>query len=331
VKKPSDYLKYALILCIATAGNYFFNICIIKRYISFGHYKLNIVGHLKPVLILLASSIATELYLTLDSIMLEYFYGSANVAYYTNATKIVRTLYTVVIAVVATFYPRIAYHLQKGENDESNFLVNRAFKIIILLGVPCIIGLAGTAENIVLILFGSEYTPSINVLKMASILILVFSIAYILGHVILISVGKENAILRATIVGAIINAILNYILIPRLQQDGAIVASISAEIVVTAVLLVSSHKYYHLEFNKKYYGSIIIASVAMAVEIVIMTQLLEPVLSNAARFIIVVLISVVFYFGLLLIVKNEIVITSLKVVSKNVKRFCSSLNHGENG
>ena len=93
VKKPEDYLKYAFILCMATAGNYIFNMLILGKFVAFKRYILNIKHHLKPVFILLASSIATELYMALDTVMLEYFHGSANVAYYSNATKIVRMMF----------------------------------------------------------------------------------------------------------------------------------------------------------------------------------------------------------------------------------------------
>ena len=71
---------------------------ILRKFVVFKRYILNVRHHLKPVFILLASTIATELYMALDTVMLEYFHGSSNVAYYSNATKIVRMIYTMVIA-----------------------------------------------------------------------------------------------------------------------------------------------------------------------------------------------------------------------------------------
>ncbi len=54
-------------------------------------------------MILLAVSLATEVYTMLDTVMLEFFKGDAAVGYYTNSVKIVRMIYTVNIAMVATF------------------------------------------------------------------------------------------------------------------------------------------------------------------------------------------------------------------------------------
>ena len=50
------------------------------------------------MLILLASTIATEIYTMLDTIMLEYYHGETCVGYYSNPVKIVRMTYTVVSA-----------------------------------------------------------------------------------------------------------------------------------------------------------------------------------------------------------------------------------------
>ncbi len=50
---------------------------------------------------------------------------------------------------------------------------------------------------------------------MMSVLVLVFSVAYFLGHIVLIATGQEQKILHATIAGAVINAAVNFLLIPR--------------------------------------------------------------------------------------------------------------------
>ena len=59
---------------------------------------------------------------------------------------------------------------------------------------------------------------SIPVLKVSSGLVFVFSVAYLLGHVILMASGQEKYILKATIIGAILNAILNTCLFRSMQK-----------------------------------------------------------------------------------------------------------------
>ena len=91
----------------------------------------------------------------------------------------------------------------------------------LLLALPCAVGLLLTAESIVPLLFGDAFLPAVSTLRILSILVLVFSIAYFLGHIILTAMGMERMILRATIVGALMNAVANFLLIPGLKQDGA--------------------------------------------------------------------------------------------------------------
>lgn len=314
VKTPNDYLKYALILCLATAGNYIFNMIVLGRFIVPSREHLNIGHHLKPVFILLASSIATELYMALDTIMLEYFHGSESVAYYSNATKIVRMIYTMVIAFVATFYPRIAYYIQNKRTDDSNQLIKKGTEIIFLMAIPCVIGMLSTARYIILILFGEEYVNSISVLKIASILVFVFSVAYLLGHVVLMAAGKEKYILRATVSGAVVNAILNYCLIPLFAENGAIIASVASEITVTFILILHSRRIYTLHEDRGFLISLGLSVLAMTFSIIVTKRYLLLSDSIVLQFIEIVVIAVLVYGGTLIVTKNCLLIEMRNIV-----------------
>lgn len=314
VKKPDDYLKYALILCLATAGNYVFNMFILRRYVDLQRYVLNISQHLKPVFILLASSIATEIYMALDTIMLEYFHGSANVAYYSNATKIVRMIYTFVIAFVATFYPRISFYIQNKENDKSNKLINKGFDIILLIALPCVVGLIMTAKYIICILFGEQYKNSVPVLKIASVLVLIFSVAYLLGHVVLMASGQEKYILRATIAGAIVNALLNYCLIPSCAEKGAIIASVTSEITVTSILVYYSKSNFSLQKDTKYITSLVISVFMMIVMIFVTKRHFLFECSAIVQLGEIVLIALFTYIGTLIVMKNRLILEAKNII-----------------
>ena len=318
VKKPEDYLKYALILCMATAGNYIFNMLLLKKFVVFKRYILNIRHHLKPVFILLASSIATELYMALDTVMLEYFHGSANVAYYSNATKIVRMIYTMVIAFVATFYPRISYYIQNNKIDESNRLVEKGFDIVLLMALPCTVGLMSTAKYIIVILFGDQYINSISVLEIASILVFVFSVAYMLGHIILMASGNERHILKATIAGAIVNAILNACLIPGYAESGAIIASVISEITVTAVLIFYSRRNFSLSKDYTFLKSIGLSLVFMIIGIFIVKKYFLLTNSIVLHFVEIILVAVLIYGSALIATRNKLVVEVKNIIAEKM-------------
>ena len=69
-----------------------------------------------------------------------------------------------------------------------------------------------------------------------------FTLASIFGHVGLIIYGKEKYLLVAAVFGAVINFFLNMVLIPKYMHQGAAVASLISECLITFLLVVVSMK-----------------------------------------------------------------------------------------
>lgn len=318
VRDQSDYLIYALILCIATAGNNLLNAFQLRKYVAFPKEKLALSPHMRPVFILLMSTIATEIYTMLDTVMLEYFHGDIYVGYYSNPVKIVRMTYTVVIALVAVFYPRISMHYKEREYDVCNELLSRGTKILLLLALPCTVGLFSVAEYIVPLLFGEAFLPSVSTLRILSILVLVFSIAYFLGHVVLTATGMERMILRATVTGAVVNTVANLMLIPNYCQDGAAIASVISEVVVTIILLWHSRKFFRLEIGKNYIFSVMFSLVTMTAAVYGLKKILGGEIEMVA---ILIVAAVVVYFGSLLLCRNELLMELWEKVKNRKKHF----------
>lgn len=307
VHKKSDYLIYALILCIATGGNNLLNALHLRRYVTFPREGLKIGQHLRPVLVLLASTIATEVYTMLDTVMLEYFHGDTSVGYYSNAVKIVRMTYTVVIALVAVFYPRISMYYKQREQEACNALLTRGTEILMVLALPCVAGLALTADGVITLVCGTAFLPAVGTLQILSVLVFIFSIAYFLGHIILTATGMERRILYASVTGAIVNVCANTLLIPRFAQNGAAIASVLSEFAVTGILLWHSRKYYQLAVSRRFMGSLLSALAVMTAVTAALVCLLTDVLTvQAGVILLVIAAAAAVYFGSLLLLKNPL-------------------------
>ena len=267
VRSKNDAWIYALILSTATAGNYIINMAHVRKYVVKKRDTLQIEKHMKPVLILLAASIATEIYTMLDTVMIEYHHGDEFVGYYSNAVKIVRTVYVMVVAMVTAFFPRISLYIKNGEKEKSDRLLTDGTMAFFVFAIPCSVGLFLSADYIVYILLGKAFLESVFTIRILSILVCVFSIAYFLGHMPLIVTGNEKKILEATIIGASLNVIFNYLLIPVFKHNGAAVASVVAECAVTISLLSHSSKYFKISIPKRYFGSIISAILGMVLSL----------------------------------------------------------------
>lgn len=314
VHNPNDYIKYGFILCIAMAGNYLLNIVCVNRYMPIKWSGgIEIKHHIKPILILLSSTIATEIYTMLDTVMIEYFFNENYVAYYSYSVKIVRTVYTVTVAMIATFYPQISYFFNHKQYDDASDLINKGIKVILLISVPCFIGIFSVADCLVPVLFGNSFLPSILSMKILSPLVVVFSFAYFLGHIVLMANGKEKVILFSTIVGACINFICNIIMIPLYAHYGASIASLVAEIIVTIIVVVYGMKYYKLKLKISFIRSILFSYFIL---ILIMFFTLFLNLSVFLNLVIKVLLGVTGYLLALYISKNEVFINVITTIRK---------------
>lgn len=317
VKSKEDYIIYGFILCLATAGNYLLNVFNLRKHITLKVDHLQLKTHIKPIFILLASAVATEIYTMLDTVMIEHFHDDECVGYYSNAVKIIRILYTLVIAVVATFYPQISKFLKDENYIESNRLLSVGIKIIIMIALPMALGLFIMAPDLVTLLLGEGFTESILTLRIMSILIIVFSFAYYLGHIILISTGNEKKILFATLLGAGSNFILNLMLIPQLRHNGAAVASVIAEVIVTFSLILNSKKYFSLDISKKYVISVLSATVLMGVAVSLNQIFISNIIIKSVSG---VFVGVIIYFCILYVTKNEIIKTFTDLFMKKIRR-----------
>lgn len=305
VRDFDDYVIYGFILCIATAGNYLLNVYNARKHIKLKK-EIHIQRHIASIFILLLSTIATEVYTMLDTVMLEHFHGDISVGYYSNSTKIVRMIYTLAIAIVATFYPRISNYIKENKKDEYNRLINIGLKIVLIIAIPAVIGVFCTAEYIVPLLYGKAFIAAIPILKLQSVLILIFSVAYLLGHIVLIAIGKEKQILYATITGAIVNSLLNLILIPKFDCIGACVASICAEMMVTFLLIYRAREAYSIQLNATFIGSVIFSSL-MIPAVCYMTKI---IFHSGTLWMMIVSVtgSVVAYVVTLFALKNEVIL-----------------------
>ena len=312
IQDLDDYIYYAMITALALAGNNFFNIFHLRGQISFVRAKdCHFKKHLKAIFMLLGVTLATEVYTMLDTVLLEYIKNEEYVGYYQNCVKIIRLIYTLTIAMVATTYPRISYYTEIGMKEETNRLLSKALKIVMIFAAPAAVGAFFTSESIVGVFLGDSFGPSVNCLKILSVLIVVFSLAYLLGHIVLMASGNEKRILLATICGAATNAILNLLLIPSFGHYGAALASVAAEILVTTILIYFAKQYYTLDVKKGYIMSLIISLAAMMLSLVLIKLLALPTLIDL---IISVIVGAGVYFITLTVCKNEAIINIIDLV-----------------
>lgn len=187
--------------------------------------------------------------------------------------------------------------------------------------MPLISALIILSPQIIDIFCGDSYHDSIYVLILSSPLILLVGLTYIVGMQILYPKDKTNIVVMSAVAGAIVNILLNIILLSKFKAAGASFCGMSAEVAVLLVQLLFVGKVYKLKprwFLKKNY---FIATVLM-ITIVLLFQAIH--LDNQIiSFCCCSLAGFIVYLGYLSIVKdpllNELNNFILTRMSKTIK------------
>lgn len=301
VRTIDHIFNYCLIYAMVTVLNNFSDAFFYKKYTSITIYNLNIKSHLKPVMILFAAAFATEIYTLLDSTMLGVMCPSQYLGLYSNASKTVRAIYGVVFAATGVYNPRLGYLYGSQKIDEYKKVFQQYYNQSTLFAIPATVGIASLSKQIIIVLFGTNFSLAGETLGILAFLIIVFTLATVFGHIPLVIYGKEKVILRATITGAIVNFCLNRALIPRFYHNGAAIASIISEMIVTGILLFGSIKVVRIKIITNDILTEIIAAIVMAACLEIIKEQAKGFVSLGA----VVLAGALVYFGVAFLLNNK--------------------------
>lgn len=266
VHDADDYIIYALIASIATAGNYLANVIQLRKYTYFSIKGIDIESHIKPVLILFLSILAIELYSKVDITMLGIFCNEENVGYYSNAVKVINVILMGVTAITSVFLPRLSQYY-KSDRNRFEGMVNMGTQILVAISLPCSIGLFLLADDVSIALFGQEFLAAGEVIRILSPLLLIKGVGDLLCYQVIISVGKEKYFLLTNGTAAILNILLNSMLIPSYAQAGAAVASVISELVVNVGMIFVTQKVVKLRLDTKVYVPILVSSLLMGVSV----------------------------------------------------------------
>jgi len=251
VKETKDYVIYAAIQCMVLGGNNLINILGLRKRVKRCKVKLQLQRHLKPLLILFATNIAIELYTLLDVTMLGSFCEEDIVGYYSYAMRTSKIIITILVAATSVLLPKLSFYFETKNQDRYIDLAKLGFLFVIFTTIPCGLMLGMNSIDIITLLYGVDFLKAETTLKILSVLIVPITMSTYLGVQILCSRGKEKKMLIAVSAGAVVNVLLNSILIPQYHHNGAAVASVISEILVATIELIFAWKLIHIKVEKK--------------------------------------------------------------------------------
>lgn len=243
VKTNNDVLIYTFILC---AGTLLGNISLfpfLKEYIVFIKPSLGrIKKHLPSIFVLFIPVLAVTLYKKMDKIMLGMMSTMSQTGYYENAEKIINIPMGVITALGTVMMPRISYLINKGKDSEIEHYMNISIEFTFFLASSLMFGISAVSSEFVPLFYGVGYIPVIEIMNILSVTILFISLANIFRAQYLIPKHYDKIYIFSVWIGALINLILNYILIPLHDAVGASYATVIAEFSVMGVQMICIRK-----------------------------------------------------------------------------------------
>lgn len=296
VKKAEDYVIYAGIHCFVLGGNNLINILGLRKRVRLLFNKMNMRRHIKPLLILFATNIAIEIYTLLDTTMLGATCSDEIVGYYSYAMRTSKIVITILVAATTVLLPKLSSYFQREDKTAYKNLISKGLLFTIATSVPCSALLCIHADTVIQILYGADFQGAVTALRVLSLLIIPITLSTFLGVQVLCSANMEKKMLVAVSAGAIINIVLNTILIKNYQHNGAAVASILSEIVVALIEIVFVKKAMDIGLDKRMCISIALsAAIAIAVvcllKYAISSMWLGLILSSISGVVIYVIIN----------------------------------------
>lgn len=314
VKTKQDLFYYAGILVIGTVGNNIFNFFRLRKYIklSKGEFKrLNLLRHLIPALKIFILNLVISIYVNLDSVMLGFLKNEESVGYYAAATRLTKAILGIVSSLGAVLLPRFSNMITNGQKEEFQLLANKAASFTIALSLPMCVGLIFMAAPIIHIFCGNGFEPSILTLKLVAPIVLFIGLSGIIGMQILYPQGREKYVIISTMVGACINLLINYLLIPQYGQYGAALGTVIAEFMVTVIMILLGRKYLPINILSKQNLHYLIGSIVISI---LLAFLFVFPLHEVNYLLIGILLSVIVYYAYLLMIKDTLALQLKKLL-----------------
>jgi len=254
------------------------------------------------------------LYRRTDDLLIGYFLGSVALGYYTIAYKILLIMIQLLTSVTDQVAIPTFSRLQQ-EPEQMRHAFYKVTQLTSLISFPAYFGLAALAPEIVRVVFGEQWLPSIPVMQILAFMGLLHSV-YWFNATVIIAMGKPFWKLILTF----LNAAASVVLFPIVVRWG--IVAIAATFVIFSYLLsplelwmVNRLIRINLMTYFRHYIAPLTGSLAMAGAILGVKYFCSGLISVPILLAICILIGIVVYVGVILLIAPTLAQQVLSLVT----------------
>lgn len=180
------------------------------------------------------STAAISLYTASNIIILGLFTNNKSVGYYSASEKITKSAQGFLAPFSQVLYP----YISKIANESKVRALKVAQRLLIVVGgISLIISLMLfiLADSIVQLILGTQYIPSIPILKVLAFLPFLIALSNVFAIQVMLPMNMKRKVSRIALLAGIINVGLNFAFTPTYSNMGTALSVISTEIFVTFI------------------------------------------------------------------------------------------------
>ena len=214
---------------------------------------------------LIVAEVATPIISWTDSIILGYFFSTAEVGIYNISMTTAALLLIFFTSFSTIIFPVMSEHVAKKKKKEMKEQYQIATTWILTLTLPVIIMCFLFGEQILTLFYGFEFSKGAAVFMLLTLAYLVTVIVGPMGAMVL-ALGRTKMSMINVTLTAIINLVLNILLIPKMGMLGAGIASMVSLIFISLLRMTEIYIITKIHpFSKRFKKPIVATLVSVAI------------------------------------------------------------------
>lgn len=232
VKHSSDLWIYCAIIAGSSLLSQLVLWIPLKKYVDIVRVSNGeIMSHCKPLFVLFIPAIAVSLYKYMDKIMIGSISTKVQLGFYENSEKIINIPLTVISSFGVVMLPKMTNLFSKSSKESMKY-IQISMNYVMCLAFGLAGGLAGIAFVFSPVFWGEEFADCAMLISGLAITIPFNAFANVVRTQYLIPMSRDREYTITVFIGAVINLIINSLLIGRYGAVGAMWGTIIAEITV---------------------------------------------------------------------------------------------------
>lgn len=317
IHKPEDYMLYAIISVIASSGVNIVNIFYRRRYCTTRFtWKMDVKKHLPHIMLLFSLILSQTIYVNSDMTILGLMKGDREVGLYSTSVKIYQIVNSTIASIAWVVMPQLSYFFSRKDYKEINKLLKYSLNFIVILGIPSISGLEIIAPHLIITIAGEAYADAALSLRILGFAMLCSFFAGWVGNMTRLPAGKEGISLKISSVSALLNIVLNFMLIPKWGLNAAAFTTAVSELFGLIWGFILIDKNIRIDGLKQ----MLIGPVIGGAGIIVIGEITQVLFHKAwIVSLITILISVVWYLAVMIMSKNEFFLGFVRPIVKRIQ------------